>query len=115
MTHDAKVCINSNSFSATPLTQSGSSSNHSVKTTKGYNSKKWKHWSDCDDDCQNKRHEILIRDSSTSVKFKPSRGCKVISDTWYDPYNNKTYYLVSDIDIDHILPLSYADQNGGAN
>lgn len=93
----------------------GTSHTQPAKTTKGYKRDSWKHWSDNDDDCQNTRHEILIRDSSTPVKYKSSRGCKVVSGTWLDPYTNNTYYIASDVDIDHIIPLSYAHKYGGAN
>ena len=79
----------------------------------GYNRDNWPHWIDQDNDCQNTRHEILIRDSSQPVRFKNSKRCKVITGKWIGPYTGKTFMQASDIDIDHIVPLAHAYRNGG--
>ena len=78
-----------------------------------YDRKDWGGWVDEDGDCQNIRAEILIRDSLTPVIFKTDRKCKVVSGTWKDPYTGRIYYMASDIDIDHIVPLSHAHKYGG--
>ena len=80
-----------------------------------YNRKDWPHWIDADRDCQNTRAEILIHDSVGPVKFKRNKGCNVSWGKWIGPYTGKTFTKASDIDIDHIVPLSHAHKTGGAN
>jgi hypothetical protein len=80
----------------------------------GYNRNNWPHWIDQNNDCQNTRHEILIRDSNKPVSFKTSKGCKVISGKWIGPYTGQTFNKASDLDIDHIVPLAHAYKNGGS-
>lgn len=78
-----------------------------------YNRKDWPHWVDADNDCQDARAEILIRDSKSPVKFKRNKPCNVSWGEWIDPYTAHTFYKASDIDIDHIVPLSHAHEMGG--
>jgi hypothetical protein len=85
------------------------------KETSQYNRKDWPHWVDTDNDCQNTRAEILIRDSVRPVKFKRNKGCNVTWGEWLCPYTGKTFTKASDVDIDHIAPLSHAHRNGGAD
>ena len=67
-------------------------------------------WVDLDRDCQNTRQEILIRDSL----IEPIMGskCKVNFGKWQDPYSDAVFISPAGIDIDHIIPLNYADRNG---
>lgn len=68
-------------------------------------------WIDADHDCQNTRAEILqLLSTSTSVP-NPS-GCSIQHGEWYDPYTDKTFTEASDLDIDHVVPLSYAWEHG---
>ena len=69
-------------------------------------------WIDVDKDCLNTRQEILQRDSSTPVVI---HGCIVRSGKWLDPYSNKVFTLPSGLDIDHIIPLKYAELHGAKN
>jgi hypothetical protein len=80
-----------------------------------YNRKDWPHWIDYDNDCQNARAEILIRDSIAPVKFKRNKGCNVTWGKWLDPYTLQTFTKASDIDIDHIIPLAHAHKSGAKN
>lgn len=80
-----------------------------------YNRKDWPHWTDTDGDCQDTRAEILINYSSTPVKFKRNKGCVVTHGVWFDVYTGQTFSKASDIDIDHIVPLSHAHKHGAAN
>ena len=41
--------------------------------------KSYRHWIDEDKDCQNARHEVLIEESLSTVGFKTSKDCRVIS------------------------------------
>ena len=52
-----------------------------------YERKAWKHWVDKDKDCQNVRHEVLVAESTAPVGFKTSKGCRVVSGSWNDPYS----------------------------
>ena len=84
-----------------------------LTSSTAYNRKDWPHWIDADNDCQNTRAEILIRDSKSVVKFKRNKPCNVSWGKWNDPYTGKIFYKASDIDIDHIVPLAYAYEMGG--
>jgi hypothetical protein len=87
--------------------------NNSI-TIPSYNRRNWPHWIDQDNDCQNTRHEILIRDSTEPVRFKTSKRCRVIAGKWIGPYTGQTFLQASDLDIDHLVPLAHAYRNGGA-
>jgi len=80
-----------------------------------YKRKDWPHWIDEDDDCQDTRAEILIATSRQTVKFKRNKGCNVSHGEWFDPYTGKIFYNATELDIDHIVPLSWAHKNGAAN
>lgn len=69
-------------------------------------------WADTDHDCQNSRTEALIRQSTGQVTFKTDRHCRVIKGRWISPYSGQILYEASQIDIDHIVPLSWAWQHG---
>ena len=86
----------------------------STSRTQKYDRKSWPHWTDEDGDCQNTRAEILIRDSQRPVKFKRNKGCNVSWGAWKGPYTGKVMNKASDLDIDHIVPLSHAHKTGGA-
>lgn len=78
-----------------------------------YNRKQWKHWIDEDKDCQNTRHEILIKYSEEPVQFKTDRNCRVVIGKWTGLYTGKVFGLASMLDIDHVIPLKHAHQSGG--
>jgi len=100
-----------NNASSTKYKNARNKHSYSVK----YNRKDWPHWVDYDNDCQNSRAEILIRDSIAPVKFKRNKGCNVTWGKWLDPYTLQTFDKASDIDIDHIIPLAHAHKSGAAN
>ena len=68
-------------------------------------------WIDADRDCQNTRQEVLIAESITPVQLD-SRGCRVVSGTWLDPFTAQTFTNPSDLDIDHFVPLAEAHRSG---
>lgn len=78
-----------------------------------YNRSDWKHWSDSDSDCMNTRHEILKDQADGPVKLS-GNGCSVRSGLWYGPFSGKAFTLASDLDIDHIIPLKWANDHGGS-
>lgn len=69
-------------------------------------------WIDTDNDCQNTRQEILIRESIITP-ILDQKGCKVISGLWEDKYSGKSFTNPKDLDIDHFVPLSEVDRSGG--
>lgn len=80
-----------------------------------YDRKDWPHWIDADNDCQDTRAEVLIRDNTGTIKFKRNKPCNVSWGEWRCPYTGKKLTKASDVDIDHIVPLSHAFQTGGAS
>lgn len=68
-------------------------------------------WQDFDDDCQNTRHELLQK-LSTSTYTLTDNTCRVLTGRWLDPYTNKVFTKSKDVDIDHLVPLSYAWRHG---
>ena len=57
------------------------------------------------------RHDVLADTSTGNTLFSPD-GCQVRHGRWYDPYTDKTFSNPRDLDIDHIVPLSYAWHHG---
>ncbi|USD19951.1 HNH endonuclease family protein [Microbulbifer variabilis] len=81
-----------------------------------YDRQQWlPRWSDADGDCQNTRQELLIRLSLAPVTFSNERAYTVVSGLWMDPYIGQFFQKASDLDVEHIVPLSWAHKHGGAN
>lgn len=78
--------------------------------TVSYNRAEWKHWSG--EPC-NTRVNVLVRDGKGVKVTKASTYCTINNGTWLSPYDNKTYTDSRLLDIDHVVPLSYAAQHGG--
>ena len=70
----------------------------------------WGSWIDEDGDCQDTRAEILIRDSQKNVSFDE---CRVVGGLWILPYTPGSVTNASQIDVDHIIPLKWANSHGG--
>ncbi|MDQ7090117.1 MAG: DUF1524 domain-containing protein [Methylococcales bacterium] len=77
--------------------------------TLNYNRDDWGDWIDENNDCQNTRNEVL----ATFNEITPN-NCTVLTGQWFGPYTQKVFFNASDIDIDHIVPVSYAHNHGGA-
>lgn len=75
----------------------------------------WPHWLDADSDCQDARAEVLIQQSQTQVSYSDHRQCAVSTGSWLDPYSGKHFSNDDDLDIDHIVPLKFAHERGGAH
>lgn len=78
-----------------------------------YNRKDWIHWIDIDGDCQNTRAEILIKFSKTPPIFSSKSHCAVKEGYWLDAYSGKVLTAANEIDIDHLVPLAWANGHGG--
>ena len=72
-------------------------------------------WSDFDRDCQDTRHELLIRYSLAPVTYTRADGCRVATGLWLDPYTGNFYDKATDLDVEHIVPLKWAHDHGGAS
>lgn len=107
----------------------------------GYSRSEWKHWTSVDNkSCWNTREEVLNRDAipgtikyvdkkknttgsydeacAIGIPVKEDGKVKVESENsgeWIDPYTGKKIKSASEVDIDHIIPLSNAARNGGQN
>ena len=81
-------------------------------TSVPYNRKDYKHWISIQGACDT-RETALVRDGS-DVVTDPST-CKVTSGSWVDPYSGETFTDAKKMDIDHLIPLQYAHQHGGAS
>ena len=51
------------------------------------------------------REVVLKRDGTNVVQ---SSSCAATSGTWKSPYDGATWTAASDVDIDHVVPLSNA-------
>jgi hypothetical protein len=69
-------------------------------------------WADLNRDCQNSRMEALISQSIGKIQYKSSKKCKVKAGKWISTFTGKTIYRASKIDIDHVVPLSWAWKHG---
>jgi 5-methylcytosine-specific restriction endonuclease McrA len=73
-------------------------------------------WADLDNDCQDTRQEILIRDLVDEQL--DADGCKVLAGTLHDSYTGTTIPFTrgratsDDVQIDHVVPLAYAWRAG---
>lgn len=83
-----------------------------VRTTDatGYNRNLFPTWDTISGAC-NTRETVLKRDGSNVVT---DSSCAAISGTWYSPYDGATWTAASDLDIDHVVPLSDAWKSGAS-
>ncbi len=66
-----------------------------------------------DQECQNTRAKILIRDSQVRVTFTNPQRCTVRGGEWFDDYTGDVFRKASDIQIDHMVPLKNSYISGG--
>jgi hypothetical protein len=101
---------------------SGTTSGNAKKTTKtkakakasqGYNRSQWSDgsWERVAGQCTI-RNQLLKRYAKSGT-LKVGAGCKVKSGKWKDLYSGSTITKVSQMEIDHIIPLHYAYEHGG--
>lgn len=74
----------------------------------GYSRDLFPHWSTVSGAC-NTREQVLKRDGTNVVV---DSSCAATSGRWYSPYDGATWSAASDVDIDHIIPLSNAWKTG---
>ncbi|MFH8792820.1 HNH endonuclease family protein [Streptomyces sp. NPDC017941] len=74
----------------------------------GYSRDKFPHWSTQSGAC-NTREVVLKRDGRD---VQQDGSCAAVSGTWRSDYDNATWTQASDLDIDHVVPLSEAWKSG---
>ncbi len=82
-----------------------------ISTSYGYNRADYPHWLDVDNDGQNTREEVLIRDSLVPVTFR--QDGKVKKGLWVCPYTGRVTENPTDFDADHLIALGEIDEAGG--
>ena len=76
----------------------------------GYDRDLFPHWTDADGDGCNTRYEVLIAEATTRPSI--GSGCTLSGGRWYSYYDNATWTLPADLDIDHFVPLAEAWDSG---
>ncbi|MFF2851452.1 HNH endonuclease family protein [Streptomyces sp. NPDC058001] len=74
----------------------------------GYSRDLFPHWITQSGTC-NTREVVLKRDGSN---VQQDSSCAAVSGTWYSEYDGATWSAASDVDIDHVVPLSEAWKSG---
>ncbi|KAJ5462516.1 hypothetical protein N7475_007460 [Penicillium sp. IBT 31633x] len=77
----------------------------------GYDRDLFPHWITISGTC-NTRETILKRDGTNVVT---GTNCAATSGSWFSPYDGVTWTAASDVDIDHIVPLSNAWKSGASS
>jgi len=89
-----------------------------------YDRDEWNHWISQGSSCWDTRDQVLyeeavkdatlvLADKSGKTVTEVGKACSVKSGTWNDPYSGTTITNPKELDIDHMIPLSYAAQHGG--
>ncbi|MFI7340245.1 HNH endonuclease family protein [Streptomyces sp. NPDC050085] len=76
----------------------------------GYSRDKFPHWITQSGTC-NTREVVLKRDGKSVVT---DSNCAATSGSWYSEYDGATWTASSDVDIDHVVPLSEAWKSGAS-
>jgi len=77
----------------------------------GYSRSLFPHWITQSGSCDT-REVVLKRDGTNVVQ---SSTCAATSGSWFSPYDGATWTAASDVDIDHMVPLSNAWKSGAAS
>ncbi|KAJ5907291.1 uncharacterized protein N7473_004207 [Penicillium subrubescens] len=77
----------------------------------GYSRDKFPHWITQSGSCDTR--EVVLKRDGTNV-VQSSSGCTITSGKWVSPYDGATWTASSDVDIDHLVPLSNAWKSGAS-
>ncbi|KAF2096011.1 secreted protein [Rhizodiscina lignyota] len=77
----------------------------------GYSRDKFPTWIIQSGNCDT-REDVLARDGTAVVQ---GTDCSAKSGSWYSPYDGATWTSPSDVDIDHVVPLSNAWKSGASS
>lgn len=83
----------------------------SARAPAPYNRDLFGGWNDSDRDGCDTRAELLMA-YSVAATTKRGSGCTVARGQWLDPYTGRRFTDASDLDIDHLVPLSWAWDRG---
>ncbi len=97
-------------YSGDELTLLVASAEHEIPE---YSREEWRNWIDEDRDCQNTRHEVLIRQSSGPITYLEEEQCRVATGSWLDPFSDEQFTDPIYLHIDHMVPLANAHKSGG--
>jgi hypothetical protein len=79
----------------------------------GYDRDLFPHWIDADGDGCHTRNEVLIAEATTTPSV--GSGCALSGGRWRSYYDNATWTVPSDLDIDHVVALAEAWDSGARN
>ncbi|MGW6934346.1 HNH endonuclease family protein [Lentzea sp. NPDC054927] len=96
---------------ATALSELASLTVANEGSSTGYSRDLFPHWVTQSGTC-NTREAVLKRDGTNVVT---DSACAATSGRWFSPYDGATWTVASDVDIDHIVPLSEAWKSGAAS
>jgi hypothetical protein len=82
-----------------------------VGSQDGYSRDLFNHWITISGSC-NTRETVLKRDGTNVVT---DSACASVSGSWYSPYDGATWSAASDVDIDHIVPVSFPAPSSKTN
>ncbi|MFC3455594.1 HNH endonuclease family protein [Amycolatopsis speibonae] len=80
-------------------------------SSSGYSRDKFPHWADQGNSCNTR--EVVLKRDGTNVQQDSS--CAAVSGKWFSPYDDATWTAASDLDIDHVVPLSAAWRTGASS
>ena len=80
-------------------------------SSSGYSRDLFPHWITISGAC-NTRETVLKRDGTNVVV---NSSCAATSGSWFSPYDGATWTAASDVDIDHVVPLSEAWKSGASS
>ncbi|MGW2339982.1 HNH endonuclease family protein [Streptomyces sp. NPDC001661] len=95
---------------ATARTYLGELTEKAEGSSDGYSRDKFPHWITQSGTC-NTREEVLKRDGKD---VQTGSDCAATSGSWYSEYDGETWTASSDVDIDHVVPLSEAWKSGAS-
>ncbi|WP_030777844.1 HNH endonuclease family protein [Streptomyces sp. NRRL S-920] len=95
---------------ATARTYLGDLTVRAEGSSDGYSRDKFPHWSTQSGACNTR--EVVLKRDGTNVQQDAS--CAAVSGTWKSPYDGGTWTAASDVDIDHVVPLSEAWRSGAS-
>ena len=79
---------------------------------KEYDRAEYKHWTTKDSGCTTREEALRLQGQNVVTA---DDGCKVISGEWFDWYGGElTITNPSELELDHVVPLSYANSHGAA-
>lgn len=96
---------------ATARTYLGQLTERAEGSSDGYSREKFPHWSTQSGACNTR--EVVLKRDGTNVQQDSS--CAATSGTWKSPYDGGTWTAASDVDIDHVIPLSEAWKSGASS